>query len=89
MKISVQTEAAWDVLGIDEGMKAIREAGFDVIDFSALCGHYTWEDAQTEKRCEFFDDDEKLAALMKEYADAAEKYGVEKFEGIFDKSKLR
>ena len=76
MKISVQTEAACDVLGIDEGMKAIREAGFDVIDFSALCGHYTWEDAQTEKRCEFFDDDEKLTALMKEYAEAADKYGI-------------
>lgn len=77
MKISVQTDAACNVLGIEEGMKAIREAGFEIIDFSALCGHYTWEDAQAEKRCEFFDDDEKLAALMKEYADAAEKYGVE------------
>ena len=77
MKISVQTEAACNVIGVEEGMKAIREAGFEVIDFSALCGHYTWEDAQAEKRCEFFDDDEKLTALMKEYADAAEKYGIE------------
>ena len=76
MKISVQTGAACDVLGVEAGMKAIREAGFDAIDFGGLCDHYKWEDAQAEKNCEFFEDDEKLAAFMKEYADAAEKYGL-------------
>jgi ribosomal protein L11 methylase PrmA len=30
MKISIQTGGACDVLGADAGMKAIREAGFDI-----------------------------------------------------------
>lgn len=76
MKISIQTGCACDVLGVDAGMKAIRDAGFDAIDFGGLCDHYSWEDAQTEKRCAFFDDEEGLNAMMKAYEDAAEKYGV-------------
>ena len=76
MKLSVQTGGSCDVLGADAGMKAIRDAGFDAIDFGELCGHYPWEDAQAEKRCAFFDDEEGLENMMKEYADAAEKYGI-------------
>lgn len=76
MKISVQTGGACDILGVDAGMKAIRDAGFDTIDFGELSGHYPWDDAQQEKRCAFFDDEEGLNAMMKAYADAAEKYGV-------------
>ena len=76
MKISVQTGGACDVLGVDAGMKAIREAGFDTVDFGELCGHYSWEEAQEEKPCAFFEDEKALDAFMKEYADAAEKYGV-------------
>lgn len=76
MKISIQTDGACDVLGVDAGIKAIREAGFDTIDFGGLCGLYPWEDAQEEKSCAFFDDEKKPEALMKEYADAAKKYGV-------------
>ena len=77
MKISVQTGGACDVLGVDAGMRAIREAGFDAVDFGGLCDHYPWEDAQKEKRCAFFDDEEGLSAMMREYADAAKKYGLE------------
>ena len=77
MKISVQTGGACDAIGVAEGMKAIREAGFDAVDFGGLCNHYPWEDAQEEKRCAFFDDEAGLEAFMKEYADAAEKYGLE------------
>ena len=77
MKISIQTGGACNALGTDAGMKAIREAGFDTVDFGELCGHYSWEEAQEEKRCAFFDDEAGLTALMKEYADAAEKYGIE------------
>ncbi|MBE6666616.1 MAG: sugar phosphate isomerase/epimerase [Ruminococcaceae bacterium] len=76
MKLSIQTGGACDTLGVDAGMKAIREAGFDAIDFGALCDHYPWEDAQEEKRCAFFDDEERLTALMQEYVDAAQKYGL-------------
>lgn len=76
MKISIQTGNACDMIGVEEGMKAIREAGFETVDFGGLCDHYTWADAQEEKRCAFFDDEENLAAFMKEYADAAEKYGI-------------
>ena len=76
MKISIQTDGACDILGVDAGIKAIRDAGFETIDFGGLCGKYSWEDAQEEKSCAFFDDEEKPEALMKEYADAAKKYGV-------------
>jgi len=76
MKISIQTGGACDILGADEGMKAIREAGFDTVDFGELCGHYSWEDAQEDKRCAFFDDEEGLEAFMQEYIDAAKKYGI-------------
>ena len=77
MKISVQTAGTCDVLGADAGMKAIKDAGFDAIDFSELCGHYSWSDAQAENRCVFFDDEEGIEAMMKEYVAAAEKYGLE------------
>lgn len=77
MKISVQTGGACNILGADAGMKAIKDAGFDAIDFGELCGHYSWEDAQAEKPCAFFDDEANLEAFMKEYTDAAEKYGIE------------
>ena len=76
MKISIQTGGACDILGADAGMKAIREAGFDTVDFGELCGHYSWEDAQEDKRCAFFDDEEGLEAFMQEYIDAAKKYGI-------------
>ena len=76
MKLSVQTGGTCDALGADAGMKAIRDAGFDAIDFGELCGRYPWADAQEEKRCAFFDDEEGLEAMMKEYADAAKKYGI-------------
>ena len=77
MKISIQTGGTCDVLGVDAGMKAIRDAGFDAIDFGELCGHYSWEDAQEEKRCAFFDDEDGLWAMMREYAETAEKYGLQ------------
>ncbi len=77
MKISVQTGGATDVLGVDAGMKAIKEAGFEAVDFGGLCGHYPWADAQEEKPCAFFDDEENLIALMTEYKNAAKKYGIE------------
>ena len=57
MKISIQTGNACDMIGVEEGMKAIREAGFETVDFGGLCDHYTWADAQEEKRCAFFDDE--------------------------------
>ena len=77
MKISVQTGGACDKIGIDAGMKAIKDAGFEAIDFGGLCGHYPWGDAQEEKPCVFFDDEEQVSALMKEYKEAADKYGIE------------
>lgn len=76
MKISVQTEGTCSILGADAGMKAIRDAGFDAVDFGELCGYYPWEDAQEEKSCAFFDDETKPEALVAEYAEAAKKYGL-------------
>jgi len=76
MKISVQTGGTCNILGADAGMKAIRDAGFDAVDFGELCGYYSWEDAEAEKSCAFFDDKTKPEALVAEYAEAAKKYGL-------------
>ncbi len=76
MKTSIATGKICNLLGIDEGMALIKEAGFEAIDFGGLDGTYPWEDAQAEKPYVFFDDEEGLQALVAEYKAAAKKYGI-------------
>ena len=47
MKLSVQTWGTLEMIGIEAGMKAIADAGFDALDFG-LDGFYKWEDLTKE-----------------------------------------
>ncbi len=76
MKTSIQTGKLCDILGIDAGMAIIKSAGFEAIDFGGLDSTYPWQDAQEEKPYAFFEDEEKMWALVNEYKAAAEKYGI-------------
>ena len=75
MKISVQTCGTVNRLGIDAGMKAIADAGFDAVDLD-LDAHYKWEDLKNGIRSDFFDDD-KIYPYLDGIKAAAEKYGLE------------
>lgn len=74
MKLSVQTFGTLEILGIEEGMKAIAEAGFDALDFG-LDGFYKWEELTAGKKSEFFEE-ENLAKYVDEVKAAADKYGI-------------
>ncbi len=76
MKTSIATGRICNLLGIDEGMAVIKAAGFEAIDFGALDSTYPWDDAQNERPYTFFDEEEKMWALVDEYKAAAEKYGI-------------
>ena len=74
MKISVQTAGALNRLGIDEGMRAIAEAGFEAVDLD-LDAHYKWESLKNGIKSDFYDD-EKIYPYLDAVKAAAEKYGV-------------
>ena len=61
MKLSVQTFGTLEILGIEEGMKAIAEAGFDALDFG-LDGFYKWEELTAGKKSEFFEEEGNCTA---------------------------
>lgn len=75
MKISVQTDGALDVMGIEAGMKAIAEAGFEAIDLGLGTG-LGYEDMLACKESEIYRDENIYPSLDAVKA-AAEKYGVE------------
>lgn len=75
MKISIETNGTLNRLGVDDGMRAIAEAGFDAIDLG-LSAHYKWEDLQKGIRSDFYDDD-KIYPYLDSIKAAAEKYGLE------------
>ena len=50
MKLSVQTCGTLEIIGIEAGMKAIADAGFDALDFG-LDGFYKWEELTSGKKC--------------------------------------
>ena len=64
MKISVQTDGALDAMGIEAGMKAIAEAGFEALDFG-LDGFYKWDELTSGKKCAFFEKENLLAYILK------------------------
>lgn len=74
MKLSVQTSGTIDVLGVDAGFAAIKEAGFDVVDLG-LDAAYVWDDLCNGKKCDFYDDD-KIYPYVNEIKASADKYGV-------------
>lgn len=74
MKLSITTGAIINVLGIDEGFKAIHEAGFDLVDFG-LDGNYVWDNLCNGIPTDAYDDD-KIYPYLDEVKAAAAKYGV-------------
>jgi sugar phosphate isomerase/epimerase len=72
MKISISNGAAFDALGIDGGMKAIRDAGFDGIDFG-LDTFFSWQYAHDES---FILDEARIRALIDPLKEAMNKYGL-------------
>ncbi len=75
MKSSISTVGIIDVIGIDEGFKAIHEAGFDAVDFG-LFGKYDWNDISKGIPSDAYNDD-KIYPYIDEVKAAAAKYGVE------------
>lgn len=75
MKLSVQTCGTLDIIGIEAGIKAIADAGFDSLDFG-LDGFYKWEDLVNGKECEFFEE-ESINAYVDKVKAEADKYGIE------------
>lgn len=75
MKLSVSTSSVFGALGIDEGFKTLKEAGFDAVDLG-LDNSYKWEDLCNGKKNDFYDD-ENIYPYIEKIKAASEKYGVE------------
>ncbi len=75
MKLSVQTGGTVEVLGIDAGFAAIKEAGFDAVDFG-FNGDASWEDLRAGKKIDFYENEETLQSYISEVKSASEKYGI-------------
>ena len=74
MKLSVQTCGTLDIIGIEKGIAAIAEAGFDTLDFG-LDGSYKWEELTAGKKCAFFEE-ENINNYVDKVKAEADKYGI-------------
>jgi sugar phosphate isomerase/epimerase len=74
MKISAQTKGALDIMGIEAGMKALADAGFEALDLT-LDFPMKWDDLEAGKENEFYRD-ENIYPYLDEIKSAAEKYGI-------------
>ncbi|MDO4356321.1 MAG: sugar phosphate isomerase/epimerase family protein [Clostridia bacterium] len=76
MKIGVQTRGILTRLGIDAGMRAIAEAGFETVDFNTDY-ELSYGDIVAGHTHSVFDGTEAdVAAAMKPFRAAADKYGL-------------
>ena len=76
MKIGVMTSATLDTLGIDKGFEAIKNAGFEVVDFN-LDTYFLYQDnGFDEATLQKHRDDDAFKTYMQEVRDAARKYGI-------------
>lgn len=75
MKLSAQNSYTFKVLGIDAGMKALAEAGFEAIDLDLTTG-LGYEEMLACKESESYKD-ENIYPYLDAVRAAAEKYGVE------------
>lgn len=78
MKISIQTDMKkLEILGgVDAGFAALKEAGYEAIEFSLEANDITWEEIRVGKESAVFTD-ENLADIAKELKEASAKYGIE------------
>ena len=76
MKIGVQTANIIDPLGLEAGFKAIREAGFDCVDYN-IDHELTTEAVRRGERSAFFDLPEaEMLEALRPVKEAAEKNGI-------------
>ena len=74
MKLSVQTSGTLDVIGVEAGMKAIAEAGFEALDLD-LDSHMSYEELKSGEPSELYNDENIYPYIDKIKAEA-EKYGI-------------
>jgi sugar phosphate isomerase/epimerase len=75
MKTSVQTAGVVNVLGVDDGIKAIADAGFEAVDLD-LGIELSYEELIACKKSEAYKD-ENIYPYLDEVKAAAKKYGIE------------
>ena len=80
MKIGVQTANIIDPLGLEKGFAAIREAGFDSVDFN-IDHELSYSDIINGKTSAFYDkSDAEMLEAMRPVKEAAEKNGIEIYQ---------
>ncbi len=75
MKIGVLTAGTLDVLGINKGFEAIKNAGFEVVDFN-LDTYFAHKHTFDEELLEKHRNNEAFKAYMQEVREAAKKHGI-------------
>jgi len=76
MKIGVQSSNILDRLGIDEGFKVIKEAGFDCVDMNIDHLYPGGDIVNGRPDVRFQGTDEEILEMCRPYKEAAEKYGI-------------
>ena len=76
MKIGVQTSPVLDRLGIDEGFRVIKEAGFDCVDMNIDHLYTGGEIVKGLPDTKLMVSDDELYAMCRPYKEAMEKYGI-------------
>lgn len=75
ISVSVTTQTLEALGGIDAGFKALKEAGFEAIEFAFDTTDVTWEDMRKGVPSHLYDD-EVFWPQAKAIKEAAEKYGI-------------
>lgn len=76
MKISIESSGTIDVLGIEEGFAAIKNAGMEAVDFN-LAHYFTVKEEMDEGYYEALCDKSCMMAYFEQVKAASKKYGVE------------
>ena len=80
MKIGVQTANILDPLGVEAGFRAIREAGFDCVDYN-IDHEFSYRDIVKGRTSAFYDmSDADMLAAMRPVKEAAAKNGIEIYQ---------
>ena len=75
MKTSTSTFGAFSLLGIDEGLKAIAEAGFDAIDLG-LDALFPQKDTIDEEYAAYLLDEKRIRDMIDQLKEGLKKYGL-------------
>ncbi len=76
MRVSVQTSRVFENFGIEDGFAALRDAGFEAVDFG-MCRFLMPADIRSEKPGSVMDGDfEDMISQLTEFRDAAQHNGI-------------